>query len=69
MDHIMTAIEKIAGVQIYEALYVRLTDFDHLIRDLEQALVLSGVKDENLERRLIAVRESIEDAAFIVRSA
>ncbi len=37
----MTAIEQLAGVQIYEVLNVRLTDFDHLIRDLEQSLVLS----------------------------
>jgi hypothetical protein len=65
----MTAIEKLAGVQIYEVLNVRLTDFDHLIRDIEQALVLSGVTDEMLERRLIFVREAVEVAADHVRAA
>jgi hypothetical protein len=65
----MTAIEQLAGVQIYEALYVRLTDFDHLCRDLEQAVVLSGVKDPMLERRLCFVREAIEVAADHVREA
>ena len=63
----MTAIEQLAGVQIYEVLNVRLTDFDHLIRDLEQSLVLSGIADEVLERRLIFVREAIEVAADHVR--
>jgi len=65
----MTAIEKLAEMQIYEVLNVRLTDFDHLIRDLEQALVLSGVADQMLERRLIFVREAIEVAADHVREA
>jgi hypothetical protein len=64
----MTAIEKLAGVQIYEVLNVRLTDFDHLIRDLEQSLVLSGISDQPLERALCHVREKIEDAASLVRS-
>jgi hypothetical protein len=63
----MTAIEQLAGVQIYEVLNVRLTDFDRLCRDLEQALVLSGVADQMLERRLIFVREAIEVAADHVR--
>jgi hypothetical protein len=58
-----------ASTQIYEILHVRLTDFDHLCRDLEQSLVLSGVKDQTLERRLIAVREALEDAATEVREA
>jgi hypothetical protein len=63
----MTAIEKLAGVQIYQVLNVRLTDFGHLIRDLEQALVLSGVSDQGLERALCHCREKIEEAAQLVR--
>jgi hypothetical protein len=63
----MTAIEKLAQVQIYEVLHVRLTDFDHLCRDLEQALVLSGVSNQTLQRHLMAVREAIESAAILGR--
>jgi hypothetical protein len=63
----MTPIEKLAGIQIYEVLNVRLADFDHLIRDLEQSLVLSGVSDQSLERALCHVREKIEDAASMIR--
>jgi hypothetical protein len=64
----MTAIEKLACVQFYGVLNVRLTDFDHLCRDLEQALVLSGVSDQALERALCHVREKIEDASALVRN-
>jgi len=60
-------ITELARVQIYEVLTVRLTDFDHLCRDLEQALALSGIADHTLQRRLIFVREATEIAADHVR--
>ena len=58
-----------ADIQISEVVAARLTDFDHLIRDLQQAVVLSGVRNEQLERKLMTVREAIEVAASSVREA
>lgn len=65
----MTTIEQLAGVQIYQVLNDRLTNFDHLCRDLEYALVLSGANNDTLSLRLMAVRRAIEFAATLVREA
>jgi hypothetical protein len=65
----VTAMQQLADIQIMQVVHVRLQDFDHLCRDLEQSLVLSGVKNDTLERKLMAVRESIEVASAIAREA
>jgi hypothetical protein len=56
----MTTIDRLVGVQFYVVLNVPLTHFDHLGRDPEQRLVLSGISDQALERALRHVREKIE---------
>lgn len=43
-------------------IYQHLTKTDHLIRDLQQALMLAG-DDQEMGRGLARVREALEDAA------
>lgn len=54
-------------MDIYAVLSSRLQDFDHQTRDLQQALMLSGITDQVMERRLMAIREAIENAAALTR--
>jgi hypothetical protein len=42
----MIPVEKLAGVRIYEALCVRLTDFDHLCRDRAERAVAAPIEFE-----------------------
>jgi len=58
-----------ARESIYAVLGERLTEFDHLCRDMEQALVLSGVIGQSTQQSLIHIREKIEDAAHEIRGA
>jgi hypothetical protein len=49
-------------MQNREVLNVRFTHFSNLIRDLQRVLTSSGVNVEAQQRRLIFVREAIEEA-------
>lgn len=45
-----------------------LTKTDHLMRDLLQAVMLSGVEDKSLEWAICHVREAVETAHARVRA-
>ena len=55
-------------IDLNNYVYQHLTKTDHLIRDLQQALMLAGPADEALERALIRIREACEDAAADIRA-
>jgi hypothetical protein len=50
------------NIEITNYIHKHLTKTGHLIRDLQQALMLGGPVDEALERALIRIREACEDA-------
>ena len=45
-----------------------LSDLDRRTRDIEQAVMMAGMLGPELERRLIGVREAVEDADRLVRN-
>jgi hypothetical protein len=57
----------IVNIDLNDFVYKHLTKTDHLIRDLQQALMLAGPVNESLERGLIRIREACEDAAAALK--
>ncbi|MEO8627671.1 MAG: hypothetical protein ABI612_06155 [Betaproteobacteria bacterium] len=45
-----------------------LTKLDYTIRDIQQAVVLSQQFGPDVERKLIGIREAVENAALLIRS-
>jgi hypothetical protein len=57
------------NVDLNDYVYRHLTTTEHLIRDLQQSLILAGDIDHRLDGALCIVREAVERAASSIRVA
>ena len=55
------------NIELNTWLYKQLTQLDYRVRDIEQAIVLSGLGRGDVERELCRMREAVENAAVLVR--